>query len=63
MGYFNAKAGNNNTEYERVMGRNNCGIIIGNGEKFAEFCEKNNLVVSGTIFPHKDIHKLTWMKR
>ena len=25
-----------------------------------EYCAVNNLVIGGTIFPHRDIHKLTW---
>ena len=61
MGDFNAKVGSNNTGYERVMGRYGCGNMNENGEKFAEFCGNNNLVYGGTLFPHRDIHKLTWV--
>lgn len=32
-----------------------------NGEYLAEFCGNSNLVISGTFFPHKEIHKLTWL--
>nr|KAG5685242.1 hypothetical protein BaRGS_035258 [Batillaria attramentaria] len=31
-----------------------------NGELFTEFCTTNDLVIGGTIFPHKTIHKTTW---
>ena len=31
------------------------------GKSFTEFCGNNNLVVGGILFPHKDIHKLTWV--
>lgn len=31
-----------------------------NGERLAEFCTMHNLVIGGTVFQHKDIHKLTW---
>ena len=31
-----------------------------NGERLADFCLNNDLVIGGTIFPHKNIHKLTW---
>ena len=43
------------------MDRYGCGIMNENGEKFTEFCGNNNLVVGGILFPHKDIHKLTWV--
>ena len=43
MGDFNAKEESNNTWYERVMGRYDCGIMNENGEKFAEFCGNNNI--------------------
>ena len=44
MGGLNAKVGNNNT----------------NGERLCDFCSTNGFIITGTIFPHKDIHKLTW---
>ena len=30
-----------------------------NGERFVDFCE-NKLVIGGSLFTHKKIHKLTW---
>ncbi|VDI59975.1 Hypothetical predicted protein [Mytilus galloprovincialis] len=60
MGDMNAKVGFDNTGYERVMGTHGCGKINENGERLVDFCSTNNLVVGGSIFPHKDIHKLTW---
>ena len=31
-----------------------------NRESLCDFCSVNGLVITGTIFPHKEIHKLTW---
>ena len=60
MGDMNAKVGNDNTDYERSMGREGCGIMNENGERLLELCTTYDLVIGGTLFPHKDIHKLTW---
>lgn len=32
-----------------------------NGELFASFCATYNLVIGGTIFPHKHCHLATWV--
>ena len=61
MGDMNAKIGGNNNGYELVMGRHGLGSINENGERFAAACADNNLVIGGSIFPHKDIHKATWV--
>ena len=29
-------------------------------ERLCNFCRANGFIITGTIFPHKDIHKLTW---
>ena len=29
-------------------------------ERLIELCTTYNLVIGGTLFPHRDIHKLTW---
>ena len=31
-----------------------------NGERLCDFGSANGLVITVTIFPHKEIHKLTW---
>ncbi|XP_058630445.1 craniofacial development protein 2-like [Onychostoma macrolepis] len=61
MGDFNAKVGPNNTGYEHVMGIHGLGVMNDNGERFAELCAINNLVIGGSVFPHKWIHKSTWV--
>jgi hypothetical protein len=59
MGDLIAKVGNDNTGNERGMGKYDCGNINDNG--LVDLCGNNNLVIGGTIFPHKEIHKLTWI--
>ena len=59
MGDFKVKIGMDNTGYEDIMGhvhweRNE------NGERFADLCALNQLVIGGSIFQHKRIHKATW---
>ena len=57
---MNAKIGSDNTDREKAMGSQGCGTINNNGEILVNFCLNNNCVIGGTIFQHKDIHKLTW---
>jgi hypothetical protein len=51
--------GNENTGYEEVMGKHGLGAMNENGELFANFCANYNLVIGGTIFPHKKCHLST----
>ncbi|XP_073695611.1 uncharacterized protein [Garra rufa] len=51
----------NNTGYEQVMGIHGLGVMNANGERFTELCAVNKLVIGGSIFPHKRIHKSTWV--
>ncbi|XP_025080471.1 craniofacial development protein 2-like [Pomacea canaliculata] len=60
MGDMNAKVGNDNTHVERTMGRHGCGCMNENGERLVELCTMYNLVIGGTLFPHRNVHKLTW---
>ncbi|CAB3986927.1 Hypothetical predicted protein [Paramuricea clavata] len=61
MGHFNAKIGNDNTGWEEVMGCHGLGDINDNGKRFADLCASHNLVIGGSIFPHKRIHQATWV--
>nr|KAG5689204.1 hypothetical protein BaRGS_014860 [Batillaria attramentaria] len=61
MGDFNAKIGSDNTGYEEVMGTYGLGELNENGERFADTCALNSLVIGGSIFQHKKIHKATWV--
>ena len=60
MGDLNAKVGEDNEGYENIIGSHGVGERNDNGERLVDFCGLNNLVVTGTIFPHKLIHKQTW---
>ena len=59
MGDMNAKVGNDNSGYQLVMGKHGIGCMNENGERFADTCADYNLVIGGTVFPHKPIHKAT----
>ncbi|VDP33124.1 unnamed protein product [Schistosoma margrebowiei] len=60
MGDLNAKVGTDNTGYEEIMGRQGLGERNENGERFANLCVFNKLIIGGTIFSHKRFHKTTW---
>lgn len=59
MGDRNAQVGMGNTRYDDIIGRNGLGERNENGERFANLCVFNKLVIGGTIFPHKRIQKAT----
>ena len=61
IGDLNAKVGNENVGIEQVMGSEGLGIRNENGERLVDFCTRQAMVIGGTIFPHKDIHKATWI--
>ena len=61
MGDFNAKIGSDNKGREQVMGRPGEGEINANGEIFVDICAFNSMVTGGSMFPHKRIHKATWV--
>ena len=61
MGDMNAKVGSSNTDREGEMGRHGLGDMNENGEMLADFCAVNNLVIGGTLFPHRRHHKATWI--
>ena len=59
MGDFNTKIGLDNTGYEDIMGTRGLRQMNENGERFADLCALNQLVMGGSIFPHKRNHKAT----
>ena len=60
-GDFNAKVGNDNTGREKIMGREGLGTMNEKGEMFAVLSLFNDLVIGGSVFQHKDIHKGNWV--
>ncbi|XP_043062724.1 craniofacial development protein 2-like [Drosophila yakuba] len=60
MGDFNAKVGPNNTGLRSVIGQHKTGTRNDNGERLVELCQLFQLVIGGTIFPHKDVHNYSW---
>ena len=61
MGDLNANIGSDNSGYEEVMGRQGLGKMNENGEMLADFCAFNNMIIGGSVFPHRRIHKATWV--
>ncbi|GFS11523.1 3-hydroxybutyrate dehydrogenase type 2 [Elysia marginata] len=61
MGDANAKIGRDDTGYDRIMGSHGLGEMNDNGERFANFCLFNKMVIGGSIFLHKRVHKATWV--
>ena len=55
-----ARIGCNNKNRERVMEKLGLGDLTDNGERVIDLCEENSLICGGTIFTHRNIHKLTW---
>jgi len=43
------------------MGTHGLGRLNDNGQLFADFCLENDLVIGGSIVPHKTKHKVTWV--
>lgn len=59
LGDLNAKVVTNNEGKEFTMGKHGCGVINKNSSRLVDFCQENKLIIGGTIFQHKNIHKLT----
>ncbi|XP_070138634.1 craniofacial development protein 2-like [Drosophila bipectinata] len=53
-GDFNAKIGPNNNRLEPIMGRHGVGTRSNNGDRLVDLCQTFQLVIGGTVFPHKE---------
>ena len=60
IGDLNAKVDDSNEGFEDIVGKHGIGTINDNGDRLVSFAAFNNLVITGTIFPHRIGHKLTW---
>ena len=60
IGYINARVGEDNTGKARAMGTQGFGCANNNGERLSDLCVESRLVIGGTLFMHRDIHKTTW---
>ena len=58
---MNAKIGKDNDNWKGTMGKEGMGQMNENGLLFADFCTLNELIIGGTLFPHKPTHKSTWI--
>ncbi|XP_043064099.1 uncharacterized protein LOC122320089 [Drosophila ficusphila] len=60
MGDFNAKIGPNFTRMRSATGGHGIGTRNNNGDRLIEVCQMFQLIIGGSMFPHRDIHKYTW---
>lgn len=60
LGDVNAQLGPDNSGYEKIMGKHGEGEMNDNGTRFADLCSNHDLIIGGTLFPHKRCHKHTW---
>ena len=60
IGDFNSKIGNDNIDYEDVMGKFGLGDRNERGERMLEFCQRNQLSITNTYYYHRVQHRHTW---
>lgn len=61
MGDFNAQIGSDNTDNEQIKGKHALGTLNENGELLVDLCHAYNLTIGGSLFPHRRIHKISWV--
>ena len=59
-GDFNAKTGREWDRYPQNIGRYGKGDINSNGKELLEFCNRQNLILTNTLFRHKMAHRSIW---
>ena len=62
IGDMNAKVGNSSdtNSSNPSIGPHGMGVRNDNGSRLVNFCDRAGLIIGGTMFPHRDIHKGTW---
>ena len=61
MGDVNAKIGVQKDGEGRIVGKHVLkDIRNNNGERFVEFCRRNDMAITSTMYPHPEIYKYTW---
>ena len=61
VGDLNVKIGADNNGHEDVTNTQGFGKMNEDGEMLAELCAFNNIIIGGSVFPHRRIHKATWV--
>jgi hypothetical protein len=50
-----------NQGYEEIIGKQGLGEMNDDGDRFANLCAATSLVIGGSFFQHKRIHRATWV--
>lgn len=60
MGYLNAKIDQENEGLKYIMGVHRVGER-NDGNLYIDLCANHMLVIGGSLFPHRNCHKVTWV--
>ena len=55
------KVGMDNIGYEDIIGRHKLSERNESGDRFANLCTFDKIIIGGKMSPHKRIHKATWV--